>query len=77
MTTELRSIGTDLQFQRIADAEHQHRARRAEEPLLARQPLQPRAVTLRRVNQVEIANRPTEQCAGHLAFTTEGKRVQR
>ena len=77
MSPQLRNTVTDPDFQQLAETEHQHRPRRTEEPLLAVQPLQTRAVTLWRVNQVEVANRATEQRARNLAFTTEGKRVER
>ncbi|MNG34226.1 hypothetical protein D3C84_1206640 [compost metagenome] len=77
MATQLRSTVTDFHFQRFADGEHQHGARRTEEPLLPTQPLQPRGITLRCIDEVEIANRAAEQCAGNLALTTKGKRVQR
>ncbi|MNZ89384.1 hypothetical protein D3C78_1083060 [compost metagenome] len=58
-------------------SEQQQRRGRAEHPLAAVQPLQARTVTFGSIDQVEIANRTTEQGAADLAFAIESKGIVR
>ena len=55
----------------------QHRRRRAVQPAGAIEPLQPRPIPQRCIDQVEIANRPAQELAADLAFAAEGKGIQR